>query len=386
MRTMQAKHIINTVLMCLLPAVPVLSQEITRSQEVMNRFKFSAPPPEVVVGLFIFFGTALAILVSLHLNTRRKHNATAQEVSQRLFNEGSARCELTDAEAAALRAIAAFAPDSETKGHEVFDVAVLFERCVEAYAVRLLRAGNAGDEADDLLRAVRRKLGFGSHPADMPLMSTRNLSVAQGVSVVIPAKGANPPHPVGGEVVRVGEFTFTVRLTDAGDAGAQPGADMAVTFLRQGDAAYSVPAKVHSLESGRIVFYHTLKFSRSQNRKYMRMEASLPLAYKVTECADPEKKPTQEAFKARSADISGGGLCFIADTAQQAGDLILLSIQIPGYSMGGITAKILKVITIEGRSATQYKHLTQFVTIEPQQRERIVRFIFEKQREMLQMR
>jgi len=362
----------------------VFAQGLAPSQEIANRFKFAVPSPAVIITLALSVAAVIGILITIHLNSRRKHSLTEQEVSVKLFREGCVKSELGKEEVEAMQALAVFVPQRETEAHHLFDNHVLFERAMEAHVSRLVRTG-AGDNQDDMLHAMRRKLGYSVLASDLPLASTRNIAVGQEVSVSVPKQGS---HPRGGQVVRMSEFSMTVKLTDgmSGSIGADAGSSVMITFLRHGDGGYSVPATVCGVEAGKFSVYHTLKFTRNQNRKHIRLEASLPLAYRVVQYSDPDKKPTADSFKARTVDISGGGLCFIADIPLQMGDEVLMSLQIPGYSMGGIKARIVKEVTVEGKTGTQHKHLTQFMEIEAQQREKIVKYIFEKQREMLQMR
>jgi c-di-GMP-binding flagellar brake protein YcgR len=324
------------------------------------------------------------VLITAYLNTRRKRAKTGQEACVKLFAEECVRCKLEPHEISVLRALAAFAPDSATKAHTIFTMPVLFERCEEEYVSRELLSG-AGEGQENTLRSLRHKLGFSVLLSEQQLISTRNVMVGQPVTVFM----QNGSQQWTAEVAHVGEFRFTLRPV-RGESGiiGQPGAEATLLFVRQGDATYTVAATIAGSGAGvgELSMYHSVKFKRRQNREYMRLDTNMPLAYKVLESSNREKQTTGEAINGHTSDISGGGLSFLSETPLGLGDVILLSIQIPGYSMGGILAKILKVIPIAGRSATQYKHMAKFTTIEPQQRERIVKYIFEKQRETLQMR
>ncbi|MCL2219833.1 MAG: PilZ domain-containing protein [Chitinispirillia bacterium] len=376
---------LTAALLCLVPLAPAFAQvAVPRGHEIADRFRLVTASPAVIAGLAAIFCALFGILVSVYLNSRRKHRLTAQEASAKLFNEECARCELSRGEADTLRALCAFVPQSATESHRIFDTPVMFERALEGFVSQQLRAGR-GETLDDVLRTLRRKLGYSTLASDMPLLSTRNIGVGQMVSISAPGQSL---HPRGGRITRVGEYSFTVRFTDdmAGSTGAA-GSQVTISFLRQGDAAYSVPTTISSAGDGTFNALHVIKFARSQNRKHMRLEVSMPISYRVAAFSDPTNgPPPPDALKARTVDISGGGMCFIAEAPLHMGDEILISLQIPGYSMGGIRARIIKVIAIEGKAAKQYKHLSQFTVIEPQQRERIVKFIFEKQRETLQMR
>ncbi|MDR0331015.1 MAG: PilZ domain-containing protein, partial [Chitinispirillales bacterium] len=245
-------------------------------------------------------------------------------------------------------------------------------------------------EQEEILLSLRKKLGYGVIAADQRLYSTRNMSVGQKVTLVVPGPGGGQkPHSIGAMVSHVGEFWFTARIVeDFGGLVSVGGWEIRLAFLREGDAAYSVSARVRDAEAaGLINFFHTMKLLRNQHRQYMRLDINMPIKYKVIERIDSEERAFTDEFAAHTIDISGGGVCFIADVPLAAGDTILLTLSIPGATLSGIRSKILKVLPVEGKgAATRYRHLVQFVLIEQQQRDKIVKFIFEKQRTLLQMR
>jgi c-di-GMP-binding flagellar brake protein YcgR len=188
----------------------------------------------------------------------------------------------------------------------------------------------------------------------------------------------------------VGEFYFTVRVFDElkQNLDTLVGALMTLAFVRHGDAAYSVNVRVMGVDndSGQIRFFHTLDLFRSQKRQYMRLEVSSPMRYRVLQKADKEDKPTSQMFAGRISDISGGGMSFFSDDPLEAGDIILATVMLPGETLGGVKSRVLAVIPVQGSASVHYRHHVQYIDIDPRQRERIIKFVFEKQRQMLQMR
>jgi c-di-GMP-binding flagellar brake protein YcgR len=346
--------------------------------------------PGAVAGIAVFFGALAALLIFSQISSGRKRAKAEQDHSARLFGEGCERCRLTREEMNVLLGMAAFAPDPPTKGHLIFESLPLYERCLDAYTERTLRMQTSAgglDEQDAVLLRLRKKMGYSVLAPEQPMVSTRNLSIGQRVSVFIPGQRT---ESFGATVTHLGEFWFTVRLTeDFMGLVNLAGTEKIVAFLRQGDAAYSVTAKVREFtQAGEISFFHSMKLSRNQNRQYMRLDVNLTLKYRFIErpSAYGDKIPS-DLFSAHTADISGGGVCLISDAPLLAGDIIMLAIYIPGFTLNGIKSKVLKVITVEGKAgATRYRHLVQFVSIEPKQRERIVKFVFEAHRAALKNR
>jgi len=371
--------------MCLLLAAAAFPNDIIAA--ISKSFADRGVGPGAVAGAVVFFGAIIGFLIFFYVGSRRKYERVHEELSSKLFGEGCERTGLTRDEMNALLGIAAFAPDPPTKGHLIFESLPLYERCLDAYVEHMppLRSPAAQKEQDDLLLRLRKKMGYAILSPEQPIVSTRNLSVGQKVSVFVPERKNDPFSAI---VTHVGEFWFTIRVQeDFMGLVSLGGQEKVLAFLRQGDAAYSVTAKVKEiLQSGEISFFHTIKLSRNQHRQYMRLDISLPLKYRIVERVGFDESRKNEILSAHSADISGGGVCLVSKEPLRVGDVILLSLYIPGCAINGVRSKILKVITVEGRGATNYRHLVQFIGIDPQDREKIVKYVFDKQREMILQR
>jgi c-di-GMP-binding flagellar brake protein YcgR len=77
---------------------------------------------------------------------------------------------------------------------------------------------------------------------------------------------------------------------------------------------------------------------------------------------------------------------FICPSALKPGDLVSLTFQLGSMQVMGLAGKILRISLQEGKSQTLFRHHVEFTTIEPSRREQIVRFVFERQRQMNQWR
>ncbi len=366
---------------CLLLAAEAFPQNIieTISKSFAGR---GGAGPGAVVGIAVFFGVVIGVLIFFYVGSRRSTEKMHEDLSAKLFGEGCERTRLTRDEMNALLGIAAFAPDPPTKGHLIFESLPLYERCLDAYVEHTPRlqvsSGQEVKEQDELLLRLRKKLGYSILAPEQPVVSTRNLSVGQKISVFVPGQRS---ESFSANVTHVGEFWFTVRLQENFmGLVSLGGMEKTLAFLRQGDAAYSVTVRVKEIsQAGEISFFHSIRLSRNQHRQYMRLDVDLAVKYRLIERAGGfDERPPDEFLIAHTADISGGGVCFIAKEPLRVGDVIMLSINIPGNVVNKVTAKILKVIAVEGRMATTYRHLVQFISIEPQQREKIVKYIFDK--------
>jgi len=344
-----------------------------------------------IIGLIVVFGAVIGLLIFFYVNSLRKRANIEEDLSSRLFGEGCERARLTREEMNVLLGIVAFAPDPPTKGHLIFESLPLYERCLDTYIEHTLRVQTSAgrlEEQDEILLRLRKKLGYAILAPEQQVVSTRNLSVGQKVSVFVPGQPGQKNDSFNANVTHVGEFWFNVRLQeDFMGLVSLGGMEKTLAFLRQGDASYSVTAKVREfMQSGEISFFHSTRLSRNQHRQYMRLDISLSVKYQMFIHVDGVDKPMGEPLSGHTADISGGGVCLVAKTPLRVNDEILLSINIPGSAVNGIKSKVLKVIAVDSRGGALYRHLVQFVSIDPQQREKIIKYIFEKHRETLQMR
>ncbi|MDR3011657.1 MAG: PilZ domain-containing protein [Chitinispirillales bacterium] len=384
------KKFFSPLFFCLLSAVPALSQS---PQSPITKIGWHGPDRSIVIAIGIFFSIAIGILISFYIAHVAKRAKIEREASEKLFNDGCERCQLKSEEIKLLRKVAAYAPEAQTKSHQIFEMRVLFERCIDTYVINCHRSAQATEDDDEILGNIRKKLGYAVIATDVAILSTRNISVGQKVSIFVdkPAIGKSAM------VSSVTEFHFTLRQPQSYGAERYPlGAEMTIAFMRQGDATYSATAKVKdtSPSGEEATFYHTLKLSRSQNRRYLRLDASLPIKYRVLEKVVPGeiivKKGPSEVFQARTFDIGGGGLSFVTGEMHLVGDEIQLALTAGGRVLAGIKARILHIIPVgekaDDDSEWKHRYLVQFTAIEPQVREHIIKYIFEKQREMLQQR
>jgi c-di-GMP-binding flagellar brake protein YcgR len=371
--------------LCLLFAAAAFPDDVISA--ISRSFAERGVGPGAVLGIMAFFGVVIGLSVFFYIGSRHKQERIQEELSTRLFGEGCERAGLTRDEMNALLGIVAFAPDPPTKGHLIFESLPLYERCLDAYVEHTppLRTASAQKEQDELLLRLRKKMGYAFLSPEQPIVSTRNLGIGQKVSVFV---SGHKNDPIGATVTHMGEFWFTIRIQeDFIGLVSLGGMEKILAFLRQGDAAYSVTVRVREiLQSGEISFFHTIKLSRNQHRQYMRLDINLPLKYRIVERVGFDERQSNDILSGHTADISGGGVCLIAKEPLRVGDVILLSIYIPGCAINGVRSKILKVIAAEGRGGTNYRHLVQFVDIEPQDREKIVKYIFDKHREMILQR
>lgn len=140
-----------------------------------------------------------------------------------------------------------------------------------------------------------------------------------------------------------------------------------------------------------ILMELTSNLRRQQRREYYRLSCALEMNTRVL-CEDEVKEIEQKGQltniikeklnKSVIVDISGGGLRFVADQHYEEGSLVicfchfLLDGKIKEYSLVG---EVLTVKELSNRPGT-YEHRVQYVNINVEEREEIIRYIFQEER------
>ena len=306
-----------------------------------------------------------------------------------MFLESARKCGLTDEERQKLAGL--LTHQKVMAAHTIFQSLSLFEQCVDAEVSAMMRSGGADPDgnAEHILSDLRRKLGFSHLPLEHPLMSTRNITIGQTGSLF--GKEGNRPLFNHVFVSDNNSLFFTIQYdVDKEEIyRISPGTIVRLVFARQSDGLYGVQVRVANVkETGAIDLYHTLDLRRNQLRQYVRIETSLPMRFRLLSTKDPDKSEIKrgQLMTTRMSDISGGGMSFLFEQALRLNDLISLNFDLPGVAFAGITGKIVHLTLREGKGASLVKHHVQFVNIEPRKRELVVKYVFEKERQLSQWR
>lgn len=151
-------------------------------------------------------------------------------------------------------------------------------------------------------------------------------------------------------------------------------------FFRQQESTYAFYTKVIERKLGKISFLvveHPKKYFSASRREYIRLPASLKVHAKFA-------GENEEIKEGVTIDISGGGaLILLPGTSFNSGQNFNVIIEIPEKMSIVAKGKIIRVIdeskTLKGSS----KLAVYFEEIKEGHRDHIIRFIFERQRELL---
>lgn len=160
------------------------------------------------------------------------------------------------------------------------------------------------------------------------------------------------------------------------------GTEVTVKFYDQ-VAVYFVDCLVMSYNMGHvptIVLGNPINSKRVQRRNFVRLDTKIPVVYTIL---DNDMKPVSEQFKATTIDISGGGLMFSTDgTIQQGKFLEILAFLSADTTVTAIGKAVRVMDNISGKNKKSIG--VEFSLIEERERDKIIRYIFNQQRELRQ--
>lgn len=117
-----------------------------------------------------------------------------------------------------------------------------------------------------------------------------------------------------------------------------------------------------------------------QRRQWVRVPATILMRYCMKNETEEESSPIYEAT---TVDISGGGICFLTKDPIEAGKIIDAEINLPNREPIFCQIKVLRLLEQAKKEGETSKAVSEFYDISENQRDRIVSFVFEKQREWI---
>lgn len=359
------------------------------AENLFEQIGWKGATSSIIQWLVIVFIFGIVLLTGLYVRSQLVANKLREKVSDDLFDELCVKADLFPNEKEKLLNI--LKHEYIQLRHSIFQSASLYERCVDAEIKILLLTGKSEEEierTDQILSSLRKKMGYGYLPLEHPLLSTRNLEIGQSVSV-FPLTGQTPliNHAV---VVANKEthFRISCKQEKVNTVAIQTGKEVKIAFARQGDAVYGLTSEVVAIHDDVAMdCLHTLKFQRNQLRQFVRMEVNLPLKVrKLSADKSGVSEPFMRQIDVKLTDISGGGLSFVYTEPLGTGDQVSLQFTLTTGKFTGVRGKVLRVSNVENQEKPMYRHHVQFVAIETHLRDKIIRFIFDKQRSQNQIR
>ncbi|MDG5814354.1 PilZ domain-containing protein [Chitinispirillales bacterium ANBcel5] len=376
------KEIKNIIYLAILTCKVLVSPSF--SQDLISQIGWNRATPGVIMGIVSVVTSGFVMLLVLHIRTQKKAKKISVEASRDAFSQYIQKAGLVDREEKILVEMS-----GEENPNLLIQSSSFFERCIHNYVEKLISQNDSEKHLEvmnEQLGVIRKKLGHNFLPFEHPLVSTRNMSIGQRLSVHTHNGGELLNNAL---VVRNEELSFylsyRVEQEDVVDVGT--GSMLNLCFTRHNDGIYNICAQVRRSTPGCIEFFHSFDIKRNQLRQFMRLEVSFSVRFRLITTVSPEHSDLAGIWlQGRVTDIGGGGLSIVYGKSFVPGDIFLLNIMLSNGTLSGVKAKLLRVSLIETNDCTKYKHHLQFISIDSAGRDKIVRFVFEKLRQINQMR
>lgn len=139
-----------------------------------------------------------------------------------------------------------------------------------------------------------------------------------------------------------------------------------------------------------VVMELTSNLRKHQRREFFRFDCALDMSSRLLEKAEVAAVEQGRSYllsgrpsmQCVAVDISGGGIRFIADYRYERGSYICCSytLNVKGQTKQyNLVGKVLSVRELEGKPGT-FEHRIQYVNMDVDEREEIIRYIFEEER------
>jgi len=247
-----------------------------------------------------------------------------------------------------------------------------FEKVIQAYIEE------NPDYKENIIKNMRRKLGFDRIPPFMPLISTKDIDLFQTGNLLF----ENRVFPVA-LYDKDEKFMYWYIIDKKPPFPFKKGDTVKIRFTREDDAVYIVEGRIEEIydEDGKYIIKipHTFKFLQIQRRKDFRLKVNLPLEVLTT-----DKEGNQVKLDIQTTDISidGVGFCInVIDTKNlkmNVGTEIILKIKFEDRHVEGVA--VVKNIREIGKNVC---YGTEFSKIKNEDKNYLIKFVQNEQQKLL---
>lgn len=275
----------------------------------------------------------------------------------------------------------------------VLNSPAVFENVLEHY-YEIQGLHTLSDAQFKKVRVLRERLGFAHLSNEIPYVSSRQFQLHSRAPAMLVGKGGDPvqkgddPQDAGHKwmtaIVDVNERYWSV-LRPEGPV-VPVGTHIKVNLTRPGDAEYRIQTQVIEDSSGELHLKHTRELFRNQLRNWVRVDVDIPAKVLRVMPGDVRDR-VEELMVGRIRDLSGGGLSVSLGSRLEKGAQLDLEFELPGHGMmRGLRVRIIRVAGPLNGDITKIVHSASFEGDYKALQERIIHFVFEKQRQEARMR
>ena len=229
------------------------------------------------------------------------------------------------------------------------------------------------------ISSLRKELGFSPLPRGIALSSTRQFNSGDKCTVQIPEIGQSTRN---GScwVINTDERQWSIARPEG--LHVETGTMLHMSMTRQGDAEYAFMAQVRVDLKEELVLYHTNKLNRTQQRNWLRVDVNIPV-----NATRMEESHVGDILSGKIDDISGGGLRMTLPDRLPKSSMLLLNFSLPGQGqIVDLLVYVVRVMDSPDGKPSKIVHSVAFADKIDLGHEKIMKYVFEKQRETISIR
>jgi len=247
-----------------------------------------------------------------------------------------------------------------------------FEKVIQAYIEE-----NPDTYSEELIKSMRKKLGFDKLPSFIPLVSTKDIDIFQVGNLIYQQKS----YPIA-LYDKDERFMYWYLIDWKPPFPFKKGDTVKIRFVRDNDAIYIVEGRIEDIyeDKGKYIIKipHTFNLIQIQRRRNFRLRIHLPITVVIGEGDKQVKVETETA----DISIDGVGFCLPILKARElninVGGEIGVSIQ---FEERTVSAKgvVKNIREVDKRVC----YGVEFTQIDREDKNFLLRFVQEKQQEIL---
>ncbi len=178
-------------------------------------------------------------------------------------------------------------------------------------------------------------------------------------------------------------LSLAAPLKNGGILRLPRGTEVTISFFDQ-VAVYSFDCLIMSYEIKPIPIIELgspINSKRVQRRNFVRLDTKIPMYYSRL---NESLLPVSEKFDATTIDISGGGMMFSTKHQVELGEMLEIRVCFSADNFVTAIGTAIRVIPINSSKVQTLSVGVEFTIIEEGERDKIIRYIFNQQRELRQ--
>lgn len=330
--------------------------------------------PVLLLSLGFVLVLVVGLLVLLEIRKADHFHRRKMEIGWKKFHELATKNKLSEKDR---RDLEIFLRKAEIIAADaVFSSPLVFENCLETYIASF--GSKILDSEYEKVRNLRQILGFDKISVETPYVSTRQLS--EGIKVLLKFNGVTSTSTIR----TINEKNWSVSNSFE-NSSAMKG-EMKVTLTRFSDGEYTIKTNVVSTTASEVILEHTRDLARKQLRNWVRVEINIPVRVKLLKLKSQTSVKEGSLLVGKLSDISGGGVSLKIPATLSSQDVVELDFDLNGHKFKKVESLVIRVSPTPMGKDDLYQHSLEFEHMESQVRERIIRFVFDKQRQDTQWR